>query len=141
LKLRVEVGELLLERLDVLVGAGDVLRFLHRAPDAARGRAGAANVADARLLAAEDGTKDRRAEADRGAHLRRARLLALHLFRLLGAADAVLKRGQLRRVLLTEFLHVRVALLARGLLEARAEVALGFTGARRLLEARAAPEL
>ncbi len=136
-ELRLELGHLRLDELDVLLGALDVVVLLDDATRAARGRrqrAGRDGLAPEE--AAEDGARDRH----RGLQARAALLVLL-------AVDGLLRRVQLRLelrdlgvVLRAQLLALRVAALARTLREPRAEIGLRLARARDELLRRAAPE-
>ena len=109
-QLLVELLELLLDRLDGFLRAADVLRLLERPTHAARRRRRAPERRGADRLASHERAEQRRAERDRRLQRLRLGLLRLSVNGLLGAAQSLLRRRHLRRVLLTQLLdHLRPA--------------------------------
>ena len=92
-------------------------------------------------LAAKEGPEHGGADRDRRLEPLLRDLLALALDRLACAAESLLERGLLGRVLSCGAARGVVALLAAGVLQADPEVALGLAGPRDGLEARAAQEV
>src|SRR5262249_10543196 len=141
LHLRIEVGELLLVRLDVLLGAVDVLALLHDAPRPAGGGGGPAERRRAHGFPAEHRAEQRRAERDRDLHAGLRDLLGLTLDRLFRAADPLLKRRDLRRIFPTKLLELLVTLFAPGVSDARAKIRLALSRPRERLDPRAGQDV
>ena len=115
----IQIGELLLERLDGLLGAAHVLSLLEDASGAACRGGGAADGRGSHRLSAEEGPEQRGADRDRRLEPLLRDLLGFALHCLACAAESLLERGLLRRVFLAEPLEGVVALLAAGVLQAR----------------------
>ena len=129
-QLLVELSPLLLDGRHRFLRPLDVLGFLHRAADASCGGRGTADGAGADRLASEQRADQRRADRDRRLQLLTGGLLAFALHRLLRAPQLLVERRLLRRVFLPQPLERLVARFAGGLLQTRAEIALGLARVR-----------
>src|SRR5262245_10590319 len=104
-------------------------------------RGGSAHVGLGERLAAEERAEDRGAQGDGGVPGRLVRLGLLALQPLAGAADLLLQRRPLRRVLGAQGLDLPVALLARRLRHPQAELPLRLRRPRDRLDLGAVPQV
>lgn len=126
LELGVHRRDLLIDRLDRLLGASYVLLFTHRAAGAPRGGRRPANRRATDQLPATQGTQQRRTHRNRRLQRSVLDLIGLFLLCCHGAALAVLQRLELRAVLCLQLVEFRVARLATSLRQAGAEVTLAL---------------
>src|SRR5262249_61859290 len=108
---RLEILVLPLERIEVASGARDIARLFHGLTDVSHRRAGLGDPGGGELLAGHNGVEDRRAELDQARKAGALRLGRLALDDLFRAADLVLERQELRRVLRAELFEPAGALL------------------------------